>query len=80
MLRPEEQEKRYAELSRHITKLADAAPPVRPLPNGRFGQSLLVGAEARSYELTIHLERNGKNLDTYYLLPGNDPFLSNSRT
>jgi hypothetical protein len=76
-LRPGEQEKIYAELSRRITELADAAPSVRPR---RSGQSLPVSAEARSYELTVHLERNGKNLDTYYLLPGNDPFLSTSRT
>jgi hypothetical protein len=75
-LRPEEQEKIYAELSRRITKLADAAPslPARR----RSGQS--PPASAKSYELTVHLERNGKNLDTYYLLPGNDPFLSNFRT
>ena len=76
MLRPEEQEKIYAELSRRITKLADAAPSVRPPASRRSGQSLPVSAEARSYELTVHLERNGKNLDTYYLLSGNDPFLS----
>jgi hypothetical protein len=79
-LRPGEQEKIYAELSRRITELADAAPSVRPPASRRSGQSLPVGAEARSYELTVHLERNGKNLDTYYLLPGNDPFLSTSRT
>jgi hypothetical protein len=79
-LRPGEQEKIYAELSRRITELADAAPSVRPPASRRSVQSLPVGAEARFYELTVHLERNGKNLDTRYLLPGNDPFLSTSRT
>jgi hypothetical protein len=79
-LRPGEQEKIYAELSRRITELADAAPSVRPPASRRSVQSLPVGAEARFYELTVHLERNGKNLDTYYLLPGDDPFLSTSRT
>ena len=79
-LRPGEQEKIYAELSRRITELADAAPSVRPPASRRSGQSLPVSAEARSYELTVHLERNGKNLDTRYLLPGNDQFLSTSRT
>src|ERR671914_104314 len=64
-LPPGEREKIYAELSRRITELADAAPSVRPPASRRFGQSPAASAEARSYELTVHLERNGKNLDTY---------------